>query len=281
MRDLIDKTAVITGAASGIGFAMARRFAREGMNIVLADIEPRPLERARAEIEALGVAALAVPTDVSQAEQVQALAQAAQSRFGAIHLVCNNAGVGGLRRRAWEADVRDWQWVLGVNLWGVIHGVRTFVPLMLEQACACHMVNTASVAGLLSTPSMSVYNVSKHGVVTLTETLYQDLAEIGAQLKVSLLLPAWVDTEIWNAERNRPQALAVPEAAEIDRERREAMRTLLRKGKVSADDVADKVLDAVREERFYVITHPRIGTAIEARMQDAVQGRNPAIQAKP
>lgn len=276
MKDLSQKTAVITGAASGLGLAMAKRFARAGMNIVLADIEEAALARASEEILTLGVQALPVRVDVAQAESVEALAETTLSRFGSVHLVCNNAGVGGLRRRAWEADLRDWKWVLGVNLWGVIHGVRSFVPRMLAQGGECHMVNTASVAGLLSTPAMSVYNVSKHGVVTLTETLHHDLAEIGAKLKVSLLMPAWVDTEIWNSERNRPDGLRVPEAEEIDRARRVAMRELLKKGKVGADDVANMVLDAVANERFYVMTHPRIRTAIEARMSAILDSRPPA-----
>jgi NAD(P)-dependent dehydrogenase (short-subunit alcohol dehydrogenase family) len=276
MKDLSRKTAVITGAASGLGLAMAKRFAREGMNIVLADIEEAALANASAQILEVGVQALQVRVDVSQADSVEALADAASARFGAIHLVCNNAGVGGLRRRAWEADLRDWRWVLGVNLWGVIHGVKSFVPRMLAQDTECHMVNTASVAGLLSTPAMSVYNVSKHGVVTLTETLHHDLAEIGAKLKVSLLMPAWVDTEIWNSERNRPDGLRVPESEATDRARRTAMRELLKKGKVGADDVADLVLDAVVNERFYVMTHPRIRTAIEARTNAILDGRPPA-----
>lgn len=276
MNALAKKTAIVTGAASGLGFAMAQRFAAEGMNVVLADIEQDALARAADAITAIGVQALPVRTDVSQADSVDALAKTAQDRFGDIHLVCNNAGVGGLRRRIWEADLRDWQWVLGVNLWGVIHGVKTFVPIMLDQGCECHMVNTASVAGLLSTPAMAVYNVSKHGVVTLTETLHHDLAEIGAKLKVSLLLPAWVDTEIWNSERNRPDVLRVPQAEETDRTRRLAMRELLKKGKVSAEDVAAMVLDAVVNERFYVMTHPRIRTVIEARMNAILEGRDPA-----
>jgi len=276
MKALARKTAVVTGAASGLGFAMAKRFAAEGMNVVLADIEQGALACAADAIAAIGVQALPVRTDVSQADSVDALAEAAKDRFGDIHLVCNNAGVGGLRRRIWEADLRDWQWVLGVNLWGVIHGVKTFVPIMLDQGCECHMVNTASVAGLLSTPAMAVYNVSKHGVVTLTETLHHDLAEIGAKLKVSLLMPAWVDTEIWNSERNRPDMLRVPQAEETDRARRLAMRELLKKGKVSAEDVAAMVLDAVVHERFYVMTHPRIRTVIEARMNAIFEGRDPA-----
>lgn len=276
MDNLVGRTAVITGAASGLGFAMARRFARAGMNIVLADIEQHALDVAAGAVRTLGADALAVRTDVADARSVESLAQQAGTRYGPIHLVCNNAGVGGLRRRAWEADLRDWQWVLGVNLWGVIHGVKTFIPPMLAHGEPCHMVNTASVAGLLSTPAMSVYNVSKHGVVTLTETLHHDLAEVGAKLKVSLLLPAWVDTGIWDSERNRPAALRVPEAEGSDRERRLAMRELLRKGRVSADDVAAQVHDAVLGERFYVLPHPRIRTSIDARLRAILDDRPPA-----
>jgi NAD(P)-dependent dehydrogenase (short-subunit alcohol dehydrogenase family) len=260
-----------------LGLAMARRFATAGMRVVLADVEAAALERARAELVASAAGVLAVQTDVSEAAAVERLARAALDRFGAVHLVCNNAGVGGLRRLAWEADLRDWQWVLGVNLWGVIHGVRTFVPLMLAQDCACHMVNTASVAGLLSTAEMSVYNVSKHAVVTLTETLYQDLARVGAKLKVSLLLPAWVDTQLWDSERNRPEGLRVPAAQADDCARRAAMRAALKKGKVSAADVAQRVLEAVVDERFYIVTHPRIGAAIESRTREIVWQRNPEL----
>jgi NAD(P)-dependent dehydrogenase (short-subunit alcohol dehydrogenase family) len=256
---------------------MAKRFAGEGMKVVLADVEPAALAQARDALTATGATVLAERIDVSVAADVQRLADLTQAAFGAIHVVCNNAGVGGLRRRAWEADLKDWAWVLGVNVWGVIHGVHAFVPRMLAQDCECHMVNTASVAGLLSTSSMSVYNVSKHAVVTLTETLYQDLALAKAKLKVSLLLPAWVDTQIWNSARNRPEELRVPEMEAGDETRREAMRELLRKGKVSADDVAGLVLDAIRNEHFYVMTHPRIRSVIETRMQDILQDRNPTF----
>jgi NAD(P)-dependent dehydrogenase (short-subunit alcohol dehydrogenase family) len=277
MNDFQGKVAVVTGGASGLGFAMAKRFAGEGMKVVLADVEPAALAQARDALTATGATVLAERIDVSVAADVQRLADLTQAAFGAIHVVCNNAGVGGLRRRAWEADLKDWAWVLGVNVWGVIHGVHAFVPRMLAQDCECHMVNTASVAGLLSTSSMSVYNVSKHAVVTLTETLYQDLALAKAKLKVSLLLPAWVDTQIWNSARNRPEELRVPEMEAGDETRREAMRELLRKGKVSADDVAGLVLDAIRNEHFYVMTHPRIRSVIETRMQDILQDRNPTF----
>ena len=203
MRELRDKVAVVTGAASGIGRAMVDRFAAEGMRVVLADVEAPALEQAAEEVAARGARVLAVPTDVSNAEAVEILAARTLETFGAVHLLCNNAGVVSAAP-FWELPLADWAWVLGVNLWGVIHGCRTFVPRMLAQAGEAHVVNTASMAGLVSSPFNAIYNVAKHGVVTLSETLYFDLLLREAPIGVSVLCPGFVATRIIDADRNRP-----------------------------------------------------------------------------
>jgi len=275
MQDFRDKTAVITGAASGIGLALARRGAKEGMRLVLADIEG---EKLAAQAATLGVdpERLSVHrVDVSRDEDIAALADAAYRRFGAVHLLCNNAGVG-LTRVTWEHSLDDWQWVLGVNLWSVVHGIRHFVPRMLKQAQDCHIVNTASVAGLVSTPGMAAYNVSKHGVVTLSETLYGELTALGAKIGVSVLCPAWVPTGIHESGRNRQERFGTPgEASEISRAYEERMGQAVKSGRLSADDMANAVFEAVVEQRFYVIPHRKINRAIELRMEDIMQQRNP------
>src|SRR3954462_1707572 len=202
MKDLKGKVAVVTGAASGIGNGMATRFAEEGMKVVLADIEEGPLADAEKKLADTGATVLAVPTDVAKGEQMDALAQRTFEEFGTAHVICNNAGVaaGG---PIWTLTEADWQWVLGVNLWGVIHGVRVFVPRLVEQGEG-HVVNTASIAGLTSVPMMGPYNVSKHGVVTLSETRANELSLQGSPVKVSVLCPGWVSTRIHEADRNRP-----------------------------------------------------------------------------
>ncbi len=277
-----DKVAVITGGASGLGLAMARRFAHEGMKLVLADIEEAPLQKVAGEFTAEGIPAIGVKTDVSKAEEVEALARRAYDTYSGVHVLCNNAGVapGGL---AWASTLPDWEWCLGVNVWGVIHGLRSFVPRMLKQAGPCHIVNTASVAGLLSPPGMAIYCVSKHAVVTLSECLYQDLSKIGPHIGVSALCPAYVPTGISDSERNRPDALKNPSrersADEIARE--EQLRHAVQSGRISAGQVADKVFEAVRDNRFYILTHEKIKGAIEVRMKDILEGRNPTDTFKP
>ena len=276
MKNFQGKVAVITGGASGLGRAMADRFAREGMSIVLADVEPAALAKAEAEMKAAGAKVIGVRTDVSKAAEVEALAQQALAAFGGVHLLANNAGVaeGG---KVWDNTVADWEWVLGVNLWGVIHGVRVFTPIMLAQGGEAHIVNTASVSGLISPPGSAMYNVSKHAVVTLTETLYHDLALKKASIGCSVLCPAYVPTAIVDSERNRP-ALLQNRAQEKSAEQ-QAREALLRKavssGKLSAGDVAQKVFEAVRDGRFYILTHPRIKPSIQWRMEDILQERNP------
>src|SRR5262245_22173088 len=274
MQELRGKCAVVTGAASGIGRAMADAFANEGMCVVLADIESGALEEAAAALRGRGARVLAVPTDVSQAEQVQALADRAVAAFGRVDVVCNNAGVA-LSGSTWEHTLADWQWVLGVKLWGVVHGVRTFVPLMLQQGGEGHIVNTGSVAGLTSNPFMSIYNVTKHAVVTLSETLQKELTLAGAQVRVSVLCPGFVNTRILDAERNRPVALQNAVATERHPTFEEMASAALAAGLPPAQ-VAAQVVDAVKTDRFYILTHPEFSPRVRQRMEDILEGRTPA-----
>jgi NAD(P)-dependent dehydrogenase (short-subunit alcohol dehydrogenase family) len=274
MRDLKGKVAVVTGAASGIGRAMAERFAREGMKLVLADIQEKPLAEAREVIAKLGVEAIAVTCDVSRWEAVDALAARAFEAFGGAHVVCNNAGVG-VGGLAWEMTQAEWEWVLGVNLWSVVHGVRAFVPRMIKQGEG-HMVNTASVAGLLAPPGMAGYCATKHAVVAISECLYQDLAITGnlGKVKVSVLCPAWVKTNIADSDRNRPEAAARNGAAPSPQE--QMMGEMIRAavaGGIPPEEVASQVLSAVHEGRFWILTHPKVGKAIERRTHGILEGK--------
>ena len=273
MKELKGKVAVVTGAASGIGRALAERFVAEGMKIVLADLERPALEAAAGELRARGGEVVGVVTDVSKAADVEALAARAVAAFGAVHVVCNNAGVA-VSGPVWEHTVADWEWVMGVNLWGVIHGVRVFVPLMLKQGGEGHIVNTASVAGLTSNPFMGVYNVTKHAVVTLSETLHKDLGLTGAPIKVSVLCPGFVNTRIADADRNRPVALRNPTEAPRPAEMEQLIRSALASGLPPAQ-VAAHVLTALREERFYVLTHPELRARVRERMEDVLEDRVP------
>ncbi len=275
MHDLKGRTAVITGAASGIGFALAQRAAREGMRLVLADIDEAKLAEAARTLPRAADALVIRRVDVSREADIAALADTAFARFGAVHLLCNNAGVG-LTRLAWEMSTADWEWVLGVNLWSVVHAIHHFVPRMLAQADESRIVNTASVAGLLSTPAMAAYNVSKHGVVTLSETLYAELKAQQAKIGVSVLCPAWVPTAIQTSERNRPERFgtaAPPSAASAAYHAR--MDQAVKSGRLTADDMAGAVFDAVAAGRFYVIPHTRIKQAVRLRMEDILDDRNP------
>jgi NAD(P)-dependent dehydrogenase (short-subunit alcohol dehydrogenase family) len=278
MRRFQDRVAVVTGGASGIGRACAERFAAAGMRIVLADVEEPALERAAREMTQAGARVLAVPTDVSQAAQVEALARRALEHFGGVHLVFNNAGVY-VAGASWEHSLADWGWVLGVNLWGVIHGVRTFLPILLEQKDEGHVINTASMAGLTSNPFMSVYNVSKHGVVTLSESLHHELALLGSQIKVSVLCPGFIRTRIADAARNRPSDLradppspnASTDVVAFDRALREGVE-----GGFPPSEVAERVFDAVRNERFYVLlAQPQIRESLLRRLEEIRSEENP------
>lgn len=280
MEELSGKVAVVTGGASGIGLAMGRAFAAEGMKIVLADIEADALDKAVADLPE-GTEVEAVVCDVSDPAQVDSLRDRAVERFGSVHVVCNNAGVsaGGL---VWEHSLDDWQWVMGVNLWGVIHGVKSFTPLMLEQGEG-HIVNTASMAGLTSAPFMSIYNVTKHSVVTLSETLHSDLQMVGANgVGVSVLCPGWVQTRIHEAGRNRPGADGAVQVADgADGAGFADMVGNLIAGGLDPADVAAMVVDAVRTRRFYILTHPDWAPMISDRTDRMVAGKDPVIATLP
>ena len=280
ITDFKNKTAVLTGAGSGFGLEMARIGAQKGMNLVLADVQQDALDKAAAEMTAAGAKVLALRVDVSSAEQMAALGEATFKTFGAPHLVFNNAGVGagGL---IWENTLKDWEWVLGVNLMGVVHGLRTFTPMMLEAAKADaawsgHIVNTASMAGLLNPPNMGVYNVSKHAVVSMTETLFHDLSLVTDQVHASVLCPFFVATGINKSGRNRPTALSENIPKTRSQLVGEAMTSkAVTSGNVSAAQVAQFVFDAVAANRFYIYSHPKALKSVQTRMEDIVQIRNP------
>ena len=279
IEEFAGKTAVLTGAGSGFGLECARIAARRGMRLVLVDVQQDALDKAAAELSDAGAEVLARRVDVADAAQMQALADAVAERFGAPHLVFNNAGVGsgGL---VWENTLADWQWVLGVNLWGVVHGVRLFTPMMLAAAKADpawrgHIVNTASMAGLLTPPNMGIYNVSKHAVVALTETLFQDLNLVTEQVGASVLCPYFVPTGITQSDRNRPQTLRDAALTPSQRIGQAMIDKAVASGKVSAAEVAARVFDAVASGTFYIYSHPQALGNVQSRMQAIVEGRNP------
>ena len=281
MQSFSEKTCVITGAGSGLGREFALLAAKLGMRLVLADVQQDALKQTEASATALGADVMSHVCDVRRGDEVESLAQAAVKRFGAIHVVFNNAGVGagGL---IWESTQQDWEWVLGVNLWGVIHGVRVFTPLMLASAKADpnfegHIINTASMAGLLTPPAMGIYNVSKHAVVALTETLYHDLSLIDAPIGVSVLCPYFVPTGISHSDSVRPsdtQATTQPTRSQ------QISQAMLEKavsaGKVSAAEVAQITFDAIKAGQFYIYSHPQALGNVERRMQDILQAHNPS-----
>lgn len=273
------KTAVLTGAGSGFGLECARIGARLGMNLVLVDVQQDALDAAAAEAQAAGVQVLARKVDVSNAAQMEQLAADVLQRFGAPHLVFNNAGVGagGL---VWENSVKDWEWVLGVNLWGVVHGVRLFTPMMLAAAKADpawrgHIINTASMAGLLNAPNMGIYNVSKHAVVALSETLHQDLSLVTDQVTASVLCPFFVPTGISQSHRNRPGDLPAEKPTKSQLIGQVMSDKAVGSGKVTAAEVAQKVFDAAAQGQFYIYSHPKAIASVQTRMEDVMLGRNP------
>jgi NAD(P)-dependent dehydrogenase (short-subunit alcohol dehydrogenase family) len=270
---------VITGAASGFGLEASRIAARRGMHVVMADVQPDALDVAAREIEGLGAQVLRWKLDVSKAAEVEALGSAVQQRFGAPHFVFNNAGVGagGL---IWEHTLKDWEWVVGVNLMGVAHGVRVFTPMMLAAAEADpayegHIVNTASMAGMLNAPNMGVYNVTKHAVVSMSETLYQDLALVSTQVHAHVLCPYFVPTGIHKSERNRPADMPAAKPTKSQLIAAAVSEKAVTSGKVTAAEVAQFVYDAMDQNRFYVFSHPKSLAPVQTRLEDVMQLRNP------
>lgn len=277
MKIFKDKVAVITGAASGIGRSLAVRSAREGMKVVLADVEEGALAQAEGELKAEGASVTSMLTDVSNVEDMEALARHTLDTYGAVHLLCNSAGVGA-GGSIWESTWKDWQWVLGVNLWGVIHGVKVFVPIMLSQTSEGHIVNVASAAGLLTNHPSAPYQVTKHAVVSLSEHLYHSLAQRNAKIKTSVLCPGWVKTQIMDSARNRPPELQNKPEEVLSGPEVDAVIEFMRKaveGGLSPDQVAEKVFEAIQNERFYILTHPEFNPVIQARLDSILGGLNP------
>ena len=289
MQDFAGKVAVVTGAASGMGKAFADRFARAGMKVVLADVEQDALDLTVKEFRQREHDVVGVRTDVSNSESVDQLAQEALSAYGKVHILCNNAGVlavgdmpglGTAPRHIWEQSLKDWQWTLGVNLYGVINGIRSFVPQMLKQDEEGHIVNTASVAGLTSGGALAIYGASKHAVVRLSEALYQQLGGNADKIGVSVLCPGGVDTRIASAGRNRPdqlldEGITRPTAGELAQ--REAQRAARPAGAgMAPEQVADQVFQAIQDRQFYIITHDEYDQAIRGRMEDILTRRNPS-----
>jgi NAD(P)-dependent dehydrogenase (short-subunit alcohol dehydrogenase family) len=268
------RVAVVTGAGSGIGRALALRAAGEGMRVVIADVEVNALEEAAAEVETAGAEVVVAPTDVSRPEQVDRLAGLAYERFGAVHLLCNNAGVfqGGI---SWQRELADWEWVLGVNVWGVLHGIRAFVPRMLEGGDEGHVVNTSSLAGLITGAYSAPYITSKFAVLGLTECLAHDLRTHGAPIGASVLVPALVGTKIAHSTRNRPDEPPSEAQAPDHHLVEQALRDLIAQGGRPPDEVAGLVFDAVRSGRFFITTSDATEGILRARFDAVLTGELP------
>jgi NAD(P)-dependent dehydrogenase (short-subunit alcohol dehydrogenase family) len=282
VKDFAGRVAVVTGAASGMGLAFSHRFAEEGMSVVLADIESEPLAMAEAALKAKGGKVLAVRTDVMAEDDINRLADAAFSTFGNVHILCNNAGVAAtaatLRSRPWESSLADWEWTFGVNFMGVLYGVRAFVPRMLENGEEGHIVNTASMAGLLT--GANPYNVSKHAVVCLTEGLYKEFKDMKAKLSASVLCPGLINTAILEAERNRPSEFGATDKASLRPELQQfsaGFEAALKAG-YEPEEVAHQVFEAIRDDRFYIFpAQEGILASVKLRMEDIIQQRNPTM----
>jgi NAD(P)-dependent dehydrogenase (short-subunit alcohol dehydrogenase family) len=273
MKDFKGKVAVVTGAAGGIGRALAERFAAEGMSVVLADIDRAALAKTEQEMKSAGAAVVAVPADVSKADEVEALAKKTMDAFGAVHIVCNNAGVATPSATCWEAPLEDWQWIFGINFWGVIHGIRTFVPILLEQGEG-HIVNTASLAGVISSPLGGPYQATKHAVLTVSETLYGELKLHGGNVGVTVVCPGFVRTAILESVQQR---FALRPRTPLQ-EQLQKMYTQLIDASMPPSQVAGAVFQAVREERLYVFTHSEMMPLVQQRFDNILAGRNPDVE---
>jgi short-subunit dehydrogenase len=274
MKAFKNRIAVITGAANGIGHGIAARCVKEGMKVVLADINKEALKKAEEELKTKGAETLAVLTDVSKAENIESLAKKALDSFGAVDLLFNNAGVSvAASTSISENTLVDWEWIMGVNLWGVIHCVRIFTPIMVQQGTVGHIVNTSSIAGLMSTPGMGVYHVTKHGIMTLSETLYHELRLKKSKIGVSVLCPGHIRTQILEAERTRPIELRNPPNCKTDNQQ---YQKIIEEGMLPKQ-VADYVFDAIKENKFYIFTHPEFKKGMQIRMEDILQERNPTL----
>jgi NAD(P)-dependent dehydrogenase (short-subunit alcohol dehydrogenase family) len=279
MKEFKGKVAVITGSASGIGRGIAEHCVKEEMKVVLADVEETPLKETEQALKAKGASVLAVRTDVSKASDIENLSRKTLDAFGAVHLLFNNAGVQ-TRKTIWESTLADWEWVINVNLWGVIHGIRVFVPIMLLQQTECHIVNTASIASLTSGPLMGTYRVTKHGIVGLSETLYLELQQRNAPIGVSVLCPSFVHSQLNEAGRNRPAELwnppgenpPTPEVQALER----MFQEMNQRG-MPPEQCAEIVFKAIQNNTFYILTHPEYNGSIQQRMENILQGRNPAL----
>ena len=280
MQSFEGKVAVITGAASGIGYGLAERCASEGMKVVLADIEEEALSAAEKKLAEAGGKVASIIVDVSKMEDVERMAKTALSEFGGAHLLCNNAGVGA-GGNSWEYTLADWEWVLGVNLHGVIYGIKTFVPIMLEQDTECHIVNTASIEGLWSRPTNAPYQVTKHGVVVLSEVMYYELGLMDANIGVSVLCPGGVNTNILDSWRNRPPELvnppeSIPEITPEMEARMEEVRTIFRES-MAPSEVADHVFKAIKDKKLYITTHPELLEIFRVRSENILNRTNPIL----
>lgn len=279
MESYKGKVAVITGAASGIGRALADRCVKEGMKVVLADVEEVALQNAERELRAKGADVLAVLTDVSKESDVQALARHTVDAYGAVHLLFNNAGVGS-GALLWTSTVADWQWVMSVNLWGPIHAIRAFVPIMLEQQTECHIVNTASRAGLETGPGLGIYRMTKHALVSMSETLSHELKMVQSSIGVSVLCPGFVRTQICDAHRNRPTELSGPNDREMptpmDIQLDQMMRKAVSNG-MTPEEVADITFAAIQNRQFYILPDPEAKQAVQVRLEDILNDRNPSF----
>lgn len=282
MKNFKDKVAVITGAASGIGYGLAEHAVKEGMKVVLADIEEPALKEAEQSLKASGADALAVPTDVSRLADIENLAQKTQARFGGVHLLCNNAGVqveSSIGQALWENTLADWQWLLDVNLWGVIYGIKVFMPIMLEQDTECYIVNTSSMAGLIAEPELVIYAVTKAGIIKLSEGLYLQLKRRNSKVGVSVLCPAFVTSRIFEAERNRPSELqnppdisGTPRQVSVVQQFSKVDRNV-----IPPDECAKMVFQAVREEKFYILTDRLVDTLFKQLADNILRGHNPEM----